>query len=262
MARLLQQHWAGLLGLLLISVLAWNMAGWTWHFAGPRAPGLLSDTVRGDTGASVDAILARHLFGQAGSVAAQPAAQTQTTLSLRLRGVFAGLGVAIINADGKTDQAFRAGDELMPGVTLQGVYPEHVELLHGGVPERLDLYQDTAAAALVSSALTVRTMGAGHYAVARNELVRAIQDPKLLANSGQVANEPGGGVMLRQVVPGGLLAQLGFMQGDVITRLNSKQLGNAGDLAGVAELLAQPGTIEVEGRRGGQPLRMSYTVQQ
>ena len=261
MARL-QQHWAGLLGLLLISVLAWNMARWTWHFAGLGAPRVLVDTVRGDASVSVDAILARHLFGQAGNAVEQPAAQTQTTLSLHLRGVFAGLGVAIINADGKTDQAFRAGDELMPGVTLQGVYPEHVELLHGGVPERLDLYQNTAAAALVSSALTVRTVGAGRYSVARNELVKAIQDPKLLANSGQVANAPGGGVMLRQVVPGGLLAQLGFMQGDVITRLNSKQLGNAGDLAGLVALLAQPGTLQVEGQRGGQPLHMDYTVQQ
>lgn len=262
MARLLQRHWARLLGLLLISVLAWNMAGWTWHFVGPRQPGLLGDTVRGDASVSVDAISARHLFGQAGNVGAQPSAQTQTTLSLRLRGVFSGLGVAIINADGKTDRAFRVGDELLHGVTLQGVYPEHVELLHEGVPERLDLYHGAAAAALISGALSVRTMGAGRYLLARNELVKALQNPKLLANSGQVASSPGGGVMLRQVVPGGLLAQLGFMQGDVIARLNGKQLGNAGDLASIVALLEQSGTIQVEGQRDGQPLRMDYTVQQ
>jgi len=266
-ARWLQTSGVSLLGFVLLAVLCWLLAQWTWHFVAPKSAAVVAEPVRGESQAPLQTILSRHFFGAAGAVAASPAAHAQTSLNVLLRGVFAALGsrpaVAIVNLDGK-DRVLQVGDELLPGVKLEAVFPDRVELSRQGALERLDLYPAAAAEASIAAlpALHVRNTGPGRFAVSRAELMTVLSDPKLLAMSGQVSDKPGAGVLVARVQSGGVLEQLGFSQGDVIRRVNGREVGGAGDLGRLLQEFREAGEVSVEAARSGQTLNFNYTMTQ
>ncbi len=130
------------IGLLLIKVFAaaglcWLLAGWSWEFWSPqtaREPSVLET----DPARAASRVAAAHPFGLAAAVA--PATATAAAGPLRLLGVVAGgAGVALLAAAGKPAQPFVVGDQVAPGVYLERVLPEAVELRGAGVPSRLKL---------------------------------------------------------------------------------------------------------------------------
>lgn len=90
----------------------------------------------------VGRIAAGHLFGLPPSPAADsPALATESSVALLLTGTVAfaapSQGSAIIGRKGGPTHLIVAGREIAPGVTLEGVYADHVVLRRGGVLESL-----------------------------------------------------------------------------------------------------------------------------
>ena len=87
-----------------------------------------------------------HLFGAASTRAAANRDAPATTLALRLRGTLADAnprsGIAVIADDVGNERAWRVGEQVVPGVTLDEVHADRVVLLHGGAQEVLGLVRD------------------------------------------------------------------------------------------------------------------------
>src|SRR5688572_30811462 len=118
----------------LTLVLAFQLAHWTWVFMAPpevaRTP---------DPDAGVDLAAIARLFG----AAAPSAAGTPSTSGLRLKGVVAPdagpIASAIFSTGGGKDIAVFVDREILPGLKLLEVKPDHVVVSRGGVNERIEL---------------------------------------------------------------------------------------------------------------------------
>ena len=119
---------------ILVLVLAWQLAYWTWVFvapprvAAPAAP-------RGD----VDLAAVAKLFG----ASAPSDATAANATGLRLKGVIAPTpGVeasAIFSTGAGKDLAVYIDREVQPGVKLVEVNPDHVMVERAGARSRIDL---------------------------------------------------------------------------------------------------------------------------
>src|SRR5690606_32693617 len=111
------------------------------------------------------------------------AVERETSLNLKLRGVFAALGglpaLAILVVDGQ-DQAVATGKEIQPGVTLDSVAPDHVILVNRGARERLDLEQ-------LGQPLTLAN---GDVPVTRQDINLALANPQTLGVQVQSRSGP------------------------------------------------------------------------
>jgi general secretion pathway protein C len=248
--------WLGapLLNLLLLLALAALLAHWTWRFVAPVPP-LPASGARADI--KLDAVLASlraaHLFGAAQGQAAASTEQV-TSLNLKLRGVFAALGglpaMAILGVDGR-DQAVATGYEVVPGVVLEAVAPDHVILLNRGVPERLDLEA-------VGRPLTLAD---GDIPVSRQEFDQALANPKKLGVQAQAGTAGQPGLLLATVDGNGLAARLGLQSGDRLSTVNGSAVANVQDLARQLSATANAQRVTVVGERQGKPLILTFRLQ-
>ena len=241
------------LSLLLLLAFAALAAHWTWRFAAPRAPQPAA-AARADVnlGAALESLRAARLFGAAEGGAA---VERETSLNLKLRGVFAALGglpaLAILAVDGQ-DLAVATGKEVQPGVTLDAVAPDHVILVNRGARERLDLEE-------LGRPLTLAN---GDVPVTREEINLALASPQTLGVQVQSRSGPQGGLVLTQVSDGGLVARLGLKSGDVLRMVNGNPVN---DVQGLAQQLAGNASVQrviLVGERQGKPLNLSFSLQQ
>lgn len=283
-ANWLSRKWIGLTSFVLLLLLCWLLANWTWIFW-PRPKSAQSDAAEQFAIApplSVGEIVARHLFGepQTDAPAATPVI-VASPLNAKLKGVFAGLApfpaFAILNFDGK-DQPVRVGTEIIPGAILDGVFARHVLVRRNGAIERLEfensgpaggpVAQSTAQIAPRMSAppsqfrLNVQSVNQNTSALSRGELQSALQDPRQLTNLGRVQDNPGGGVAVQEAAPGSLLQKLGLLDGDVVRSLNGVPVNSQADLMRLYQHFGQVGQVKVEGLRAGTPLQLNYNIRQ
>lgn len=247
--------WRGipLLNLLLLLVLAALLAHWTWRFITPSPP-LRAAEARSDIrlGAELDALRAARLFGSAHGKS-EATTEPVTTLNLKLFGVFAANGglpaMAILKVDGQ-DQAVATGHEIIPGVVLDAVAPDHVTLLNRGVRERLDLEAMGRPLALAG----------GDIPVTRQEVNQVLANPKTLGAQVQSGAGPLAGLVLTSVDGDGLLARMGLQSGDTLRMINGNPIANVQDLA---RLLSgtEVQRVTVVGERQGKPLILSFRLQ-
>jgi len=147
------KHWilheAGIavLEIALVAALAITLAHWTWAAFTPRAAAATKVQEPFDAPAR-PAVAQQHLFGVAQG-AAQPAADAGAGITLV--GVFSDrrpdAGRAILAMQGGRPAMVAAGESIAEGLVLREVYPDHVILLRGGMPHRVDLERRTALAA-------------------------------------------------------------------------------------------------------------------
>src|SRR5258706_13917778 len=167
---------------LLVLLLAWQLAYWTWTFATPaNAP---SAAPAGEN--AVDLAVAAKLFGA--TAASSPGAASSS--GLRLKGVVAptpGVAASAIFATGAgKDVSVFIGSEVQPGVKLAEVHPDHAIVARAGVNERIDLEArkslGTASqpARVTGFKLNVSRTSANSYALSRKELDDALRDPNQL----------------------------------------------------------------------------------
>ncbi|MEO7404097.1 MAG: type II secretion system protein N, partial [Burkholderiales bacterium] len=112
-------------------------------------------TVIGET------IAASGLFGVNARAPTQVA--QVSTLNVKLKGVFASNGKtigAILN-NGQKDEFVTAGAEVVPGVTLEEVYPTHVVLKRGGAVERVNLEERAGTGGGIGPRAAPPRLGAG-----------------------------------------------------------------------------------------------------
>ncbi len=247
--------WLGApLNLLLLLGLAALLAHWTWRFAAPLPP-LAANGTRADIelDTQLASLRAAHLFGAAQGQSGAAAEQT-TSLNLRLRGVFAALGgqpaMAIVGVDGQ-DQAVATGHEVMPGVVLDSVAPDHLILLNRGVRERLDL--DAVGRPL--------TLSDGDIAVSRQEFNQALANPQSLGMQARADSSALSGLMLTSVASDGLAARLGLQSGDTLRMVNGMPVANVQDFARQLSGTTGVQRLTVLGERQGKPLILSYRLQ-
>lgn len=261
----------GTLTAVLVIVLGWQLAWWTWHFI---TPSLRTDALINLPGALPDIALGRQLFGDAGPATNAVAANTTAPTNIRLKGVFAvdgkTLSAAVLNLGGR-DQAVKLGQELSPGVSLAEVQADYVVINRGGIGERIDLDRYDARAAKPAGAaitapvtqfrLNVAATGANAYALSRQELNSVLQDPRQMAFTGRIGAAASGGVRVEDAPTGSLLDKLGIKTGDIITGLNGQPVNSPGDLARLYQQFGTLSSIRAEVRRAGSPVMLSYTIQ-
>lgn len=255
LASLRRVRWLGApLNLMLLLALAALLAHWTWRFAAPDAP--LPAAAAG-AGAGLDAQLAAlraaQLFGAA-EARTETASARATALDLKLRGVFSGRAgqpaLAIVGVDGE-DQAVASGDEVVPGVVLDAVAPDHVILLNHGVRERLDL--DPLGRPLA--------LAGGDIPVSRKEFDQALANPQSLGVQARAGSGPRSGLELTAVASDGLAARLGLQSGDTLRMVNGMPVADAQDFARQLSGTTGAQRLTVVGERQGKPLILSYTLQ-
>lgn len=259
-------RWIGLVNFVLVALLCWQLAHWTWVFLAPAQTRPTASQPIADVGHASETVRSAHLFGLTRE-AHNTEARAATALNLKLNGVFAATGkmpaVAIIKVENRADLPFMVGDTVLPGVTLQQVRPDHVVLRRSGVTERLDLEQKAPrlGAQVGTVQLNISSDGAGKYSLAKNELSKLLSDPRQLANTGKVRAVPGQGVTVEETGAGSLIDKLGLQKGDVIRSVNNRPVEQAADLLqGYREQLNQGGVIKVQGTRSGQSFEYNYTL--
>ncbi len=131
------RKWAArLVNLVALTLLGFVLAYWTWQWLAPASPPRAASAAV----ISAKASEADTLFG---SAPAKARGTAQTSSSIKLLGVAAAsgdrYGHAVLQADGKRVLAVREGSEVLPGVTLAEVWPDHVVLDRSGIREKLAL---------------------------------------------------------------------------------------------------------------------------
>ncbi|HET9033652.1 MAG TPA: type II secretion system protein N [Dokdonella sp.] len=136
---------------ICVLLLLWMLARTFWLLV-PGSEGLNSGPLRTANLASATpgvSVSKWHLFGNAPQQAARMRNAPATTLSLNLRGTLADAdpksGLAVIADAQGLERAWRVGEEIAPGVTLDEVHADRVVLIHDGVEEVLALARDEAS---------------------------------------------------------------------------------------------------------------------
>lgn len=252
-----------LLTLVLVLVLAFQLAYWTWVFVSP--PRTSAKPVER---ADVDLAAIARMFG-----AAPPSSAGAASASgLRLKGVVAPTpGVAasaIFSAGAGKDISVYVDREVQPGVRLVEVHPDHVVVARAGARERIDLEARRSIASARGAGagrqagfkLNVARAG-NNFTLSRKELDDALRDPHQLNYLGALGTPPGGGVRMEQAPPGSLANKLGLQPGDVIRRVNGQTVASQGDLARIYTQFGSLSGIQAEVQRGGAMLQLSYSIQ-
>ena len=257
---------------LLVIVLGWQLAWWTWHFI---TPSLRNNFIAPTNTAAPDIFIGRQLFGDVGVADNTPAVSAAPQTGIRLKGVFAvdgaPLSAAVLNMGGR-DLAVLLGQALSTGVTLAEVHADFVIVNRSGIRERIELdkYQSrtakqtsaTAAAPATQFRLNVAATGTNAYALSRQELNSVLQDPRQqVFFNGRISAAASGGVRVDDVPTGSLLDKIGLKTGDIITGINGQPVNSQGDLVRLYTQFGTLASIRAEVRRGGAPLVLSYAIQ-
>ena len=256
---------------LLVIVLGWQLAWWTWHFI---TPSLRNNSVAPTNNAMPDILLGRQLFGDAGVADNTPAVSAAPQTGIRLKGVFAvdgaPLSAAVLNMGGR-DLAVLLGQALSTGVTLAEVHADFVIVNRSGIRERIELDKYDARSSKPTSAATtpaaqfrlnVASTGTNAYALSRQELNSVLQDPRQqVFFNGRISAAASGGVRVDDVPTGSLLDKIGLKAGDIITGINGQPVNSQGDLVRLYTQFGTLASIRAEVRRGGAPVVLSYAIQ-
>ena len=268
----------GALALWLFVRVAWSLV--------PRGDAMFEPAPLRSAGASASpatqSVARWHLFGatpaQPGSGPGAPA----STLSLVLRGTFAGSdpkeGIAVIDDAGQGERAWRVGDEVLPGVRLAAVHADHVVLARGGADETLALPRDTRLApADVVRPTPARVRGGEVASPTRAAAASATSTPSSAAPAltiDQVRRDPQAILSRVQVVPVladgklagvrlsadtdvALLEQVGLQQGDVVTAVNGMAVDSVERGRQIMDSLGNANSVRVTVLRNGKPAEIT-----
>jgi len=281
---------------LLVLVIVWQLARLAWLFVPADDASLAAPLRSAGTAPATPAVAVSkwHLFGAPPqrAAAAGPGAP-MTTLALSLRGTLAesdprsGLAV-IAGADG-SERAWRVGDEVAPGVTLEEVHADRVILRHGGVQEVLALERHevpaVASAKPGPAGASLRNTAPGtpaHVATApisfappniahgaagnwQQTMDRATgSDMAALARNVQVTpvidNGRIAGVRVGAAGDGALLGRLGLRPSDIVTAVNGVPVDSVERGRQILESLGNAGEVRVTVTRDGMPTVVSVKL--
>jgi general secretion pathway protein C len=195
-----------------------------------------------------------------------------TSLSLKLFGVrqdtASGRGSAIIALPDGQQRSFAVGDEIMPGVRLQGVGFDNVTVSRGGATEQLFMDQSKAAPAAPGTSVPAPAPGAPSIVGSPPPPPSAIVVPTVQVpqRSSGLADQIGlqprmngdrmTGVVLSPQGGGEAFRAAGLQPGDVLVSVGGQRITSADQVGALREQLAggRPASVQVE--RGGRVTRI------
>jgi len=265
--QLFLRYAPGLPVLLLIIVLAAQLAHWTWVFFLPSHEVSTLNAVQSDAESAARTITAEHLFGRS-TPAGSPVSSDSATLNIHLTGVFAAIGrassYAIINTGVKTNQTVRVGEEIQPGVTLKAVHPLYIVVNHDGVPKRINLEQKGNEQVLIQpgpAGLGIRPIGYNVYSISRDNLTAALQNGNSNIWLGQLTPTSGGGMRVTDASSGSIAEKLGLQAGDLLRNINGEPVSSMADLSRIYQRFKQVSQVQLDITRSGKLIQLRYNVQ-
>ncbi|WP_184353197.1 type II secretion system protein N [Xanthomonas arboricola] len=243
------------LACVLLALLALQCARVVWVVIAPIGP---LGTAEAATAAGADVpALRRDVFYRS--------VPESSSDGVVLHGVRAGgtqAAAFLSSGDGKQG-AYRIGDIVVPGVTVQAIASDHVLLRTRSGVRRLALVESTASAAATSPAATTTAAVGGAPAVTSNvgiaagtATAAAVDPQQLLTTAGLRASEDGSGFTVMPRGDGALLRQAGLAPGDVLTQLNGRTL-DAEHLRELQDELRDGQAATLTYRRDGQTHTMT-----
>lgn len=252
--------WPAIAEKLVLAVLAVQLARLIWAVATPVG---IYGAWQGQQAQIPSAAARQALFAGFDpffrSGPAQPTGAVVTSLALTVYGIRlnegSGLGSAIIaNADGEQN-SFAIGDEILPGVVLKAVAFDHVTIDRGGAEEQIFIDQSDPApdaGGQDASAPGPAPAVAGGAPTA-DELKRDVGfAPRM--QDGRIT-----GLVL--TAKGPVFQTAGFQPGDIVTQVNGRPVGSAGDLQALQGLIAPGARISLMVERGAAVAPINLILQ-
>lgn len=268
---------AGLINGLVIVVFSVWLAQLTWRVAAPEGPpapvGMHGNT--GGAAFNLAALQAADLFGRPADSVPVLEDLPVSSLSVVVYGIVATArgGLALISAADAPPEPIRQGQEIQGGVVLDTVLSDRIVIRRGAVKEYVLLETMDAAAggteaparpAAAASAVDVdrnlRSLGAGRYSITRELIQAQMRSPQMWRNAALVP-QPGGGFLVREIVPGSIYEKLGLRVGDVITGVNGRPVNSVEDALKLYQQIGNLNEVQLELRRGTETQQLNYAVQ-
>lgn len=259
--------------LLLLAVLAWQLARLVWAIVTPVSP--LGAWRPADAGAVVAAPGILGGFDPFFRLSAGSGAAVVTDLDLKLYGVRAdqatGRGSAIIGLPDGRQASVAVGEQIVPGVTLQAVRMDGVTILRGGVPQMLFLDQSRPATSVAGAAAGAGSTriggpppppipgltppsGIGAGGVAPSALAAQI------GASPRIAGGRIDGFTLQPQGDGAAFRAAGLQPGDVLVSIDGVRVLNADSIAALPDLVGRDAQATLEVERGGRIVPLSVKI--
>jgi general secretion pathway protein C len=240
--------------------LCWALAVASSRVLQPSAPAV----ARGEIDTTDLAALARsQLFGASAPSRPAEASVAPTNLNLTLTGVAVRPtgGCALVIVQGQPESAFCAGEELTPGVRLEGIERDRIVISRNGAREAVYLKDsDKSPAGFTPPPPPIVQPGAtGGSVVDRRQLQQQLGRPEFLSQALIVPN-PGGGFLVRQIQPGSLYEKLGLRPGDVIRNVNGQALTSMEDVMRLYQQFGTAQRVLVEVQRQGRNETLYYDM--
>jgi general secretion pathway protein C len=271
---------------VLGALVLWLFVRMAWSLV-PRGDAAFDSAPIGNAGSAVQtaapSVARWHLFGTAPAQPGSGPGAPSSTLTLALRGTFAGRdpadGIAVIENAGEGERAWRVGEDVLPGVRLAAVHADRVVLSRNGVEETLVLPRDTQLAPADIVRVTPGRVGggatvgpAGPAASAGATPAKAVPTAPLTLE--QVRRDPEALMRRVQVVPVlsdgklagvrfsagtdvALLEQVGLQQGDVVTAVNGMAVDSVERGRQIMDSLGDANSVRVTVLRNGKPTEIT-----
>jgi general secretion pathway protein C len=238
---------------------------------------------------SLNAILSRNLFGEAGATATPldntlPAVETR--LPLELLGVFVDdddgqTSAAIVAQKGRGGQLYVVGEVLPGNAELMEVHADHIVLRRAGARETLRFPAISSAPVATTPVDTVPTRSAPPAATTQAPWTEDVPSPRdfVSAYRDRLDNDPQGALQEMGITPvsegdasgyrlddmaanSPYLSQTGLQPGDVVLSVNGQPVGNIQqDRRQIDNILAQ-GSARIEVQRGTRRFFVTASLKQ
>jgi general secretion pathway protein C len=281
--------------LVLALLLIWLLARTFWLLV-PAEDGLGSATMRNASVASAApgvSISKWHLFGNGAQQQALQRNAPATTLTLSLRGTLADAdphsGLAVIADEQGVERAWRVGEEISAGVTLDEVYADRVVLKHDGAQEVLALARDDAAERVAPIPADQRggrplrntapgpagNVGSLGTFVAPQLAHGALDWQKTMEKIGGSPADLASNVRINPVMNNGqiagvrvsaangdaaLMAKIGLRPSDIVTAVNGVPVDSVARGQQILESLRNANSVRVTVTRGGVPTEITVQL--
>lgn len=263
--RLRPINWLRLVELLMLGLLALQVARLLWAVVTPAGPYGPWEARRADI-PSIEARKALFAAFDPFFPAGPPQASSGvvTSLALTLYGIRlnegSGLGSAIIATPDGVQNSFAVGDEILPGVVLKAVAFDHVMIDRGGAEEQLFIDQSQPAEA--GSPPQATAPGTGTIAPPPQPPMGSPTAEILKRDVGFAPRMQDGritGLVLTGKGPG--FATAGFQPGDIVTQVNGRSIGSAGDISVLQNQIAPGARLSLMVERGAAVVPIALTLQ-
>jgi general secretion pathway protein C len=266
----------GWVSLLLVVVIAWQLAQLVWSLVPATAAGdaiatpalVVTSPAGSDTANIVNAISAAHVFGIADAADAAPPPVPEAFEDLRdtklsnlsLKGTIASypaeLSVAIIADGGNKEEIYTIGAAVTNAAKLHAVYADRVVLNENGVLTNLKLPKDFPAG---TPTMARRDTTATIRPTADTRSIQSVVAQNVSRLSDVIRPTPyfvDGQQQGYRVYPGRNRAQftaLGLRPGDLIKDINGQSLNDPTQAMKIFQTLGDSSEVSVTVERNGQP---------